>query len=140
LLLVIKRHQRYRVIGEEGGFCLYVIGEYLNLVPKPAPTVVPKPAPTVVPKPAPTVVPKPAPTIVPKSAPTIVPKSAPTIVPKSSFYLNRGLKLLPIAYSLFPLPTTKLIQQSLIITYYLLPFWTCQCGSQTPVSWGRKHL
>ncbi|MFW5778515.1 MAG: hypothetical protein ACOCXU_00615 [Coleofasciculus sp.] len=24
--------------GEEGGFCCSVIGEYLNLVPKPAPT------------------------------------------------------------------------------------------------------
>ncbi len=50
------------------------MGEYLNLVPKPAPTIVPKPAPTIVPKPAPTIVPKPAPTIVPKPAPTIVPE------------------------------------------------------------------
>ena len=53
----------YLFIGEEGGFCCSVIGEYLNWFPKPAPTIVPKPAPTIVPKPAPTIVPKPAPTI-----------------------------------------------------------------------------
>jgi len=38
---------RCSVIGGEGGFCCSVIGGYLNLVPKPAPTIVPKPAPTI---------------------------------------------------------------------------------------------
>ncbi|WP_446357838.1 hypothetical protein [Coleofasciculus sp. G2-EDA-02] len=40
-------------VGRAGASCS-VIGEYLNFVPKPAPTIVPKPAPTIVPKPAPT--------------------------------------------------------------------------------------
>ncbi|EDX74424.1 hypothetical protein MC7420_3948 [Coleofasciculus chthonoplastes PCC 7420] len=46
----------------EGGFCCSVIGGYLNLVPKPAPTIMAKPAPTIMAKPAPTIMAKPAPT------------------------------------------------------------------------------
>jgi len=36
----------------------------------------------------------------------------------AEFSLDRGLKPLPIPYSLFPLPTTRLIQQTLIINFY----------------------